>query len=232
MVSNSALPLNLNIIGFINDKPIKGKAQASYEAPGISNGVIEIEELPPTFDALAVSCTSVISWSHSIYSPAINGAQNLANIFLNDDQGYFEVEMEHQIFSDKGLLGLITQKAWCKITIDERIGEVELKGYYNGPTGVKYSPGYIVYLTQNKNIISGKYSQLMILKDNSTIVSKVKRIYKYNTDKHLPFDTLWIYRIRYLENNLDPLKKRQIARFKAQAHFEPALNLLSYIELT
>jgi hypothetical protein len=90
----------------------KGFSEGRYVGLANPIGVIGEDEMtleePMPFDALMVSCTSIISWNRSLAAPAVYGAKSLIDIL---GPGNIEGSVIYRIFNEQfKLIGEVEQR--------------------------------------------------------------------------------------------------------------------------
>lgn len=218
--------ISATVDGEINNMPFRGTARgAYYPEPNFFRGEIHITERCPSVELLALSSTSIVSTSCSIFSKPTAGATNLVSILGNR----FSVDIEYLIIAGENSPSREQPVGFVKQHINLERAEpfdwrmtVDLRGRYAGPTNVVLSPGYCVYLRQySKNIIEGAYSQrLLDAKGDVVATNLVRRFYRYETGESLPFDEVMNYKVLEVKKH-EPTPRQVNAFFRSQAYYAP-----------
>lgn len=174
----------------------------------IGEDVMVLEEEPMPFDALRVSCTSIVSWNRSLAAPAIYGAKSLIDIL---GPGNLEGSVIYRIFNEHfKLIGEVEQRFNALLKEDNEgyvsIGETVVEGSCwdeecRGIT-VKYSPGYAVYLRQvDSETIEGVYGQVIYTTLGRTYTLTRRIYHKKDMRSQMPFDQILVYHILDLKRS-------------------------------
>ena len=210
-----------DITGKINDTELDGSFVGFYDPnTNINGGVIETGDVIGFENTiLAVSNTSAASWNKCLFSAAHDGAVNLISVMGLP----IEVEIEYSFVDPSGsdLGGIHQTGAVDEVGHGQLRGSITINGTYGGPTDLCWSPGYPVLLRQiGPGQIEGVYGQTIFSSAGERVYVLSRRNYSYHTDRVLPFDEIWSYRLLSLDIRRE--NGRRKFDYRATAHYVPA----------
>jgi hypothetical protein len=176
-----------------NDEIVEGAAMGSYDPKTNIARLFFIWNGIPHYEIMASSGGSMICWNYSTYSDAIFGAKNISTISelpLRADVNYSLVDSSGEVVMEA------SQKGEVKMVDGLRHGTVDLRGRFFRDYKLQHSPGYTVYLKQDRiNEIEAVYNQLQYGIDGNTYYNAVRRLYSYDGNNTLPFDEVMIFKV-------------------------------------
>lgn len=204
----------------LNGYDVKGRFRAlSDPASGTFGALVIHDDIPELGNSLlAQSSCSYVCNSCCVFSRAIDPAVNLIDVMgfpYSIDVSY------HCVDEASNCIGQISQHSdlW-ELKPREYETHVRAEGWYRGPTDIRWSPGYAIYLHQaGPGAIEAVYGHTLIA-ESSRFHVLVRRLYQYQTDRTLPFDEVWHYKLLKLDTKVeDGLRKFD---FRATSYYSPA----------
>jgi hypothetical protein len=172
--------------------------------------VIAVDDIPELENALLASSGSCyVTSTGGIFAQATRGAVNLLDVMGMP----YKAEVDYLHIDDTGTqVGELHQTLEVAEIAPKRY-EVKpfVEGWYKGPKDLCWTPGYAIYLRQaGPGLIEGVYGQT-IFAHSGRINALVRRRYHYQSDRTLPCDEVWHYKILKLDVDVADGRRRFVA---------------------